>query len=195
MKKSLSILLAITMLLILAPMKADATVSMNQKFDCTTKTDPSDSTRKITDCNIVLNVDQAGEMDGSSAKFTVTYNYKTDKSDFEIIEETNGVRIGDIVKTDDGGSFDYEFSKGLSGSFTAFKIRFYADAKLSGKDCGGTLSMNYNGKTSTATTSTNTDTTNPKTGVSVPVVVLGAGILACLAVYASTSKKTKMHRI
>lgn len=192
MKKILSFLFAIGMVLVLAPMNANAEVRMQQKFDCTSKTDPTDSSRKITDCNIVISVDEAGEMDNSSAKFTVNYYYEHDKSDFEIIEDVSGIS-SNVNKTDN--TFDFDFSNGLSGSFTAFKIRFYSDASLSGQDCGGYVSMEYNGKTMTNQSSTNVGAENPNTGVSVPVIALGIGIVACLAVYASTSKKTKMHRI
>lgn len=192
MKKIISFLFVVAIVLVLVPMGVGASVKMQEKFDCTTNTDPNDSSRKITDCNIVLSVDQAGEMDNSSAKFFVIYNYEHDKSDFEIIEDVNGIS-SNVNKTDN--TFNFDFASGLSGSFTAFKIRFYSDASYSGKDCGGYVNMEYNGKTYTTTTSTNTGADNPNTGVSVPVIALGVGVVACLAVYASTSKKTKMHRI
>lgn len=191
MKKIISFLFVIGVVLVLAPISSKA-VTMENKFDCTSKTDPTDSSRKITDCNIVLVSDTAGELDNASAKFTVNYYYEHEKSDFEIIEDISGISTN-VNKAEN--TFDFEFASGLSGSFTAFKIRFYSDASLSGKDCGGYLSMNYNGKTYTNQTSTNVESTNPNTGVSIPVIALGVGGVACLVVYASTSKKTKMHRI
>ena len=194
MKKIISFLFVVAVVLVLAPLNAKA-VSFKMSPQCSsTQKDPNDSTRSYTDCNIVIDL-TGGSTDTTSAKFTVTYNEPNAKSDFEIIEETSGLVTSDITKTTDGGSFNFDFNSGLSGSFTAFKIRFYADSTLSGKDCGGLVSMEYNGTTTTTTTSTNTEAKNPNTGVSVPVIALGVGVVACLAVYASTSKKTKMHRI
>ncbi|MBQ4583431.1 MAG: hypothetical protein IJA94_00855 [Bacilli bacterium] len=193
MKKILSFLFVVGVVLVLAPENTLAKVWVQQEFECgKTISDPTDSTRKMTDCTIYVNSDSAGETDGQSVSFVVKYNYETDKSDFEIIEDVSGITTN-INKVDN--TFDFDFNSGLGTSFTAFKIRFYSDASLSGYDCGGELGMDYNGVTSTGTTSKNVTSNNPDTGVSVPVIALGVGVIACLAVYASTSRKTKMHRI
>lgn len=197
MKKMFSFLLFVCMVLVLAPIGVDAdTVSYKMNMKCEkTQKDPDDSTRSYTDCDILIDI-TGGSTNTTSAEFTVTYNKPTDKSDFEIKEEVEGLVSSELTKTSDGGKFTFDFNDGKTGSITAFKIRFYADSSLSGKDCGGNLSMkSADGKVTTTTTTNNSNTGNPETGVSAPVIIIGAGLIACLVVYATTSKKTKMHKI
>lgn len=194
MKKMFNILLAVCMVLVLAPLSVDAKAQLKD-YKCTTSNDATDSTRKITDCDITLYNVETGELDGKTVDFTVKYIKPTDKSDFLIMDDTSGLS-SEVDKTEEGGTFKFTFNDGLKGDIVAFKVRFYSDINATGEDCGGTLSfVDGEGKTSTGSTSTNTEASSGNTGVSAPAIILGVGVVACLAVYASTSKKTKMHRI
>lgn len=196
MKKIFSVLLVVCMVLILAPLSVEAQAHLKD-YKCTTNNDPYDSTRKQTDCDIILYDVEPGDIDGKTIEFVLTYNNPTDKSGFEMLEETSGLYDAtSFVETADGGTFKFSFNDGLSGDVIAFKVRFYSDVEASGADCGGNLSFaKEDGTVTTGKITENHEQSNSSTGVSAPVIILGVGIVACLVVYASTSKKTKMHRI
>lgn len=157
-----------------------------------TQTDPTDSTRKYTDCTVKVKID-GFKTSSTSIDVLVNYNNKTSKSDFKVTEDPTA---GLASKSSDADKFNFTFNDGLSGEFTAFTIRFYSDATLSGKDCGGTISINYNGQTYSSTSSSNsTNSANPNTGASVSIIALGVGAIACLSFIAVSGRKTKMHRI
>ena len=200
MKKNLSLVMVMVICLfagLIVSKAATPKIKLVEKFDCTTPM--SKDGKKYTTCTINVTAEEGGTFaEGATQTLLITYDEPTDSSDFEIVDTigTLGGSADTIQKKGkEGGSFVYHFSSKVTletgKQYTIAKIKFTAEDKAD-LDCGGTVEF---GGSSSGNKTEKTVTDVPKTGVSIPVAIIGIGAVAGLAIYSVSTRKTKMHRI
>ena len=164
----------------------------SDKYSCKTS-ESSDGTKKITTCDIGGTATKTTTLSGTG-KWSVKYNDPTLNNSFKIID-SNGLGVAqNVVPTSDGGTFEFTYSGNITKGekVVLFQIEFTADNDPA-KDCGGSVSPEGKGGSSTGDTDQTVD--DEETGVSVPMMIIGLGAITGLAVYSIASNKAKMHRI
>ena len=142
-----------------------------------TNSDDANKTR-VTDVTVFGIPQETAEITGTDHWVVKLKKNKANTSDItvqEIIEvnHANSIEITNFKLTE---------TQGPSSVFSATDY----------SDCGGSIGPVY---TSNSTDNKGGSVPAYDTGFSIPVAIIGVGSLAGLAIVASTSKKTKMHRI
>lgn len=138
MKKIFSSLIIMIVFLVIMPVGVEAAGAVSMWVDCSEfKIDEANSARKYSECDINLTAP-----DGIVGTFTISlkYNNSNEYSDFEIVEKGN-VYVGDITKTNSGGSIRFRPYGGQYGTFKVATIRKYGDANLSDEELAGTITI------------------------------------------------------
>lgn len=190
MKKTLLILVTlIMMILIPGNVKAIELVrNTDDTFECSEPVTVGD--KKQTTCEIKVKTDEAYQggiltltlkptMDTTTATFKLTANSKDAQLDSTRTNASKMIYVIDIEPITAGKTV------------TLGTVTFIADAKYSGKDCGGGIVPTWD-------ESTGGDMGGgdiPETGYAIPYVALAIGAVGVITVLATSKKKTKMYKI
>lgn len=190
MKKYFSILLVLMVALVFGVKGVNAKITLDaSKWSCKEDTELTDGV-KWTTCDIVATNDtEQAYTDTVTVK--VTYYKPSSFSKFEVTSPGSGLVSNE---NQEAGTFQYTFGGNIpAGDVTLFTIRIAADPQYNGRDCGASIAFVDAGENYTNTGSDPVPAAN--TGASIPVAIIAIGAATGLAVYAGTSRKTKMHRI
>ena len=169
-----------------------------------TNSDDANKTR-VTDVTVFGIPQETAEITGTDHWVVKLKKNKANTSDItvqEIIEvnHANSIEITNFKLTDTGAEFDVTYKNAAvtkDEKFEMFTLKITQGpssvfSATDYSDCGGSIGPVY---TSNSTDNKGGSVPAYDTGFSIPVAIIGVGSLAGLAIVASTSKKTKMHRI
>lgn len=211
MKKYISLLIVFTITIFIGMGMASAVTLQLDKYDCTDAEEVANSDKAVTTCTVYGKATSSGTLSGTQT-FELTYYKKTALSSFEFASETTdagqitNIKRNTDLSTGKGGTWDFTFKEQNvteGQQVVLFIVNIFADKNTvgtkttyNGKEvpaCGGIIAYAASGDN---TSNDKGGTIAPKdTGFSIPVAIIGFGAIAGLSIYASTSRKTKMHRI
>lgn len=192
MKKSLMVLVALFMMILIpGNVKAIELVrNADDTFDCSDPVTVGD--KKQTTCEIKVKTGSNEEYPGGVVTLNLKPTVSSTTATFKLTADTKVAQLDTTRTNADKMAYVIDIEPIAAGrTVTLGTVTFIADAKYSGKDCGGEIDPVWD-------QSEGDDIGGgdiPETGYAIPYVALAIGAVGVITVLATSKKKTKMYKI
>ena len=192
MKKSLMVLVVLSMMILIpGNVKAIELVrNADDTFDCSDPVTVGD--KKQTTCEIKVKTGSNEEYQGGILTLTLKPEVDSTTATFKLTADSKVAQLDTTRTNSDKMVYVIDIEPTAAGkTVTLGSVTFIADAKYSGKDCGGGIIPTWD-------QSEGGDIGGgdiPETGYAIPYVALAIGAVGVITVLATSKKKTKMYKI